>query len=493
MAVLNDKQRQIGKDNYEQAVRVTRRQVLTGAVGVPAMAASMYYGYEKVHGKPVKTGIIGTGNQGNYAHISQSNPDYIEFTAFCDIRPSSVKRARRTFAEKYGRDQAKKIKYYEKWEDLIADPEIEMVIVVLPLHLHARVTIAALKAGKHVLCEKLMAKNVAECTAMVKTADAEKKLLAIGHQRHYSYLYHNCLSLIQREDKGVLGDIRHIRAWWHRNSTNNGAPGAEKGFTDGWKPAILPEDNNDALAQKFGYKDAEQMVRWRLDNATGGGLIVELGSHQLDAASIFLGMKHPVAVQGVGKVSFFEDDREVFDHIFLMYEYGEDADDAVVTYSSIMTNAFDGYGEQVMGTKGTLVVQQENDAYVFKEGAGKDTRVRWAEGRVSRPVVEAGSTKAWAVGTDTPDTLTSRGYREEQEHMAWLIRNPDKIQWPSEDEKTKDFHPDLRYFPRCHGRVGLDDAVIALCSNLAMEKQKRIVFKKEWFDPYSASVPENEV
>lgn len=489
MAVLNSKQRQIGKDNFEQAVRVSRRQVLTGVVGVPAMAASMYYGYDKVQGKPVKAGIIGTGNQGNYAHISQSNPDYIEFVAFCDIRPSQVNRARRTLAEKYGNKEAQQVKYYEKWQDLIADKDIELVIIALPLHLHKEVTVAALKADKHVLCEKLMAKTVEECKEMVRTADEEQKLLAIGHQRHYSYLYHNCLSLIQREDKAVLGDIRHIRAWWHRNSTGNGAPGAESGFTDGWKPAILPEDNDDALAQKYGYKDAEQMVRWRLDNATGGGLIVELGSHQLDAASIFLGKKHPVAVQGVGKVSFFKDDREVFDHIFLTYEYGDDANNAVVSYSSIMTNAFDGYGEQVMGTKGTLIVHQEQDAYVFKEGGGKDTRINWAEARVSRPVVEAGSTKAWGVGTDTPDTLTSRGYREEQEHMAWLIRNPDKIDMPSKDNP----HPDLRFAPRCHGRVGLDDAIIALCSNLAMEKQKRIVFKKEWFDPYSASVPENEV
>jgi len=130
-----------------------------------------------------------------------------------------------------------------------------------------------------------------------------------------------------------------------------------------------------------------------------------------------------------------------------------------------------------------MIVQEERDAYVFREAPGllsKDTRVSWAEQRMERPATQAGSTKQWATGVDVADTMTSRGYREEQEHLAYLIRNPELYQTKKE-------------LPRCSGRVGLADAVVALCSNLAMKKQKKSVFKPEWFEAESDSVPETEV
>jgi hypothetical protein len=128
-----------------------------------------------------------------------------------------------------------------------------------------------------------------------------------------------------------------------------------------------------------------------------------------------------------------------------------------------------------------MVIEKEANAYVFREGAGaKDTRINWAENRLSQPTMDSGSTAAWGSAVGTPDTLTSRGYREEQEHLAWLIR----------EIKT----PDGKHKPRCDGEVALADAVVALCSNLAMEKKKRIELKDEWFDPNLLDrVPEDEV
>ena len=471
--VLNSQQRQIGKDNYEDAVRITRRQLLAGAAVVPT-AAAMYWGYKELTGDPVRVAVIGTGDQGT-AHIKSMNPAYLKMVAFSDIRPSNQKAARDLLDKKFGPD-AKGIKLYEDYHELLADPNVEMVIIAVPLFQHAEVSIAALRAGKHVLCEKLMAKTVTECKDMVREADKAKRLLAIGHQRHYSYLYANCLSIIEQNE--ILGDIRHIRAFWHRNQTGYGAKGAEMGTEDSWsgKKKLLPEDAN-VDVKKYGYESLDELVHWRIRGRTGAGLMAELGSHQLDAASIFLGKVHPIAVQGTGVKSFFKDNREIEDHIFLAFEFpGE----VVVTYSSISTNAFDGYGEQVMGTKGTMVVQEEKDAYLFSEmpgGAGKDTRITWAENRISRPTTEAGSSTQWVASVDVPDTLTSRGYREEQEHLAWIIRNGGV---------------DCEQKPRCNGRVALIDAAIALTANLAMKHKQRIAFKPEWFDPASDAAPEKD-
>ncbi|HOW70792.1 MAG TPA: Gfo/Idh/MocA family oxidoreductase [Phycisphaerae bacterium] len=490
--VLNSKQRQIGKDNFNDAVQVTRRQFLATAGLVPT-AAAMYFGYKHLEGNPVKAGIIGTGDQGNYAHLSQSNPEFIRFIAFSDIRPSSVKRTWKTLQDMYGKE-ANQVKFYEKYQELLDNPDIELVVIALPLHLHAPVTIEALKKGKHVLCEKLMAKTVDECKKMVQAADDNKRLLAIGHQRHYSYLYANALSIIQQ---GILGDIKHIRALWHRNQTGGGAPDGTTGKYDSWSLArqVAEEDKSIApeILKESGYENLEHLLRWRINEKTGGGLMVELGSHQLDAASIFLDKEHPKSVQGVGVNAYFKDGRQVYDHVYLIYEFPKDV---VLTYSSIGTNTLDGYGETVLGPKGTLIIDQERDAYLFKEpglkddrltgeaiekmvtNAEKDTRMTWAENRMSRPAAESTSTAAWGSGIGAADTLTSRGYREQQEHLCWIIRNGGV---------------DCEQKPRCNGRVAMGDAVVTLASNIAMKLGKRVEFKKEWFDVASNATPEADL
>src|SRR5205823_1325373 len=114
-------------------------------------------------------------------------------------------------------------------EDLLANPDIEMVVIALPLHLHAEASIKAMRAGKHVLCEKLMGRTIAQCKEMIRVGDETGKLLAIGHQRHYNLLYAQVLELIR---SGVLGDVKHIRALWHRNQSRS----------DGWRKPVPAED-----------------------------------------------------------------------------------------------------------------------------------------------------------------------------------------------------------------------------------------------------------
>ena len=89
--------------------------------------------------------------------------------------------------------------------------------------------IKAMRAGKHVLTEKLMAQTVGKCKEMARVAAAEDKILATGHQRHYSILYANAVDTIRR---GLIGDIHHIRAQWHRGNK----PGS-----DSWQPPLPTE------------------------------------------------------------------------------------------------------------------------------------------------------------------------------------------------------------------------------------------------------------
>ena len=394
--LLNEQQRQAGRDNFASALRLTRRDMLMGAAGLPAVTA-FYWGYGSLKGSPVKTAIIGTGGQGR-SLINSINPDYLDVRAFSEIRPSNQRKGREALQAKYG-SRARDIELVEDYHKLLDRDDIEMVMIALPLHLHAPATIEAMEKGRHVLCEKLMARTVTDCKRMVRAAERTGRLLAIGHQRHYSYLYANALEIVKQRE--FLGDIRHIRAFWHRNQTEGGRSDANTGRYDTWFAGVPPEDKDVDLA-KYGYRSREEMVRWRLYQRTGAGLMAELGSHQLDACGILLSAVlgkgdghpvHPAAVSGAGVNSFFTDGREVEDHVYLTYEYPQNV---VVTYSSISTNEIDSYGEQIMGTKGTLAILSEKDVMLFREKTLKDTRVTWAEQRIAQPSTTSTSTVKWA-------------------------------------------------------------------------------------------------
>jgi predicted dehydrogenase len=545
---LSDEQKKIGKENFNDAVGVTRRDFLTGTVAAGlatgAGLGSIYFGYGKSVGDPLRIGVIGTGDEGSVL-LGAHNPDYLNVVAIADIRPYNVFRAfhgdmsspsayqaRPGLMAKYQwstEDEArKKVKVYGAYEELLADKDIEAIVIALPLHLHAPAAIKAMRAGKHVLTEKLMGHSIHECKEMGRVSEETGKILATGHQRHYSILYDNAVYTIGKA--GLIGDVHSIRAQWHRGNL----PGK-----DSWKPP-LPGD--DELAKKLvswkrardsakpaeieawtkkvaqleaqisdevvdaaahGYTQMtlpdgatrsplEELIRWRLWNRTGGGLMAELGSHQLDAAGIFVSAMHgegkkvkPLTVTAVGNRSIFPADREVDDHVYCMYEYpapGYEEDSnkkIVVTYSSINGNGFGGYGEVVMGTKGTLILENERDVMLYKDSA-RDTRVTVKKGKDGAPTLDTtesggGGGVAAATGGDSK-APPSRGYTEEMEHWAWCIRNP---------------APENQ--PRCKPEVALADAVIALVSNIALANpttQPRIEFKPEWFDIGSDETPE---
>jgi predicted dehydrogenase len=508
---------------------LTRRDLLKGTLAAVPLAtlsaAAVYFGYESLKGNPVKAGLIGAGDEGGVL-VGSHNPDFLEFVAYSDIRPYNQKRImdgegkppRWGFKYFYGQDAEKKIKKHENYKDLLDDPKIEAVVIALPLHLHAQVAIEAMRAGKHVLCEKLMAWNVSQCKAMIKVAEETDRVLTIGHQRHYSLLYAHAVEVLKA---GTLGDVRHIRALWHRNNAwpklndKGEVVKDEHGvvYHDGWHPPVRAEDREklEADIKKHGYKSMEELVRWRLFNRTGGGLMAELGSHQLDACSIFLGKVHPLAVSGVGGKFFYRDEREVDDHVYVTFEFPgpgyfrkdndgkptrevKDADDrVVVTYSSINTNTFEPYGECVMGHKATLVVEAEATALLIPErdpnakAGDRPTGAAVSSAGGGKPALESsGSTGAVAPPTLVAGAPVSRGYTEEMAHFAFCVREHQKAKDKEEKEKW-------RLTPRCHGKVAMADAIIALTSNLAMKKRQRIEFKEEWFDPKSSEVPDKEM
>jgi predicted dehydrogenase len=577
---LSPEQKAAGKANYEQAVgdlarggrmpktmavggappenpaNPTRRDALRAGLAAGAVipvSAAVYFGYDSWKGnKAVKTALIGCGDEGGVL-VGEHNPEFNEIVAVCDIRPTNLERVfkgdtgpRKGLNKIYGEQTAKGIRQYDNLDALLADKAslgLEAVVIATPLNTHDVITKKCMDAGLHVLCEKLMARTIGRCKDMIKTAKEKGLLLSIGHQRHYSPLYAQALEVL---NSGILGDIKMIRALWHRNNSwpASYSDSEKAGFAleyglphyvDGWfKP--VPKKDDDALKgkldalgfgdpKKYGFKDVGELVRWRISQAAGGGLMAELGSHQLDASSIILGHVRPLAVTGVGGKWFYgpgRNDRESMDSVFVTYEFpgpthpkggkgGANADDiVVVTYSSMNTNEFESYGEWVMGSKGTMFLEKEASVYLWREkdktkrgdaaAGGRDTRVVVTAGGGGRPAMDASST--WGgggtatltkgpAGTSEWDT-TVRGYRTEMEHFAYCLRRWQERKEPVSYEVGPDGHT-LKHadiLPRCHGEVAMADAVIALAANKAMKTRTRIEFEDGWFDPASPATPE---
>ncbi|MSQ92962.1 MAG: Gfo/Idh/MocA family oxidoreductase [Gemmataceae bacterium] len=522
---MTPEQKETGKGNFARVVGklaeadqqahapqgITRRRFMQGLVAAGAtvpVSAAAYFGYRS-HGfpgttRPVKAAIIGCGDEGGVL-VGAHNPNFVKFVAYSDIRPYNQKRIfageptgpRLGFNHHYGADAKRTIRLEEDYHAILRDPEIEMVVIALPLNLHAKVTIEALEAGKHVLCEKLMAWNITQCKQMIRAADRANRLLSIGHQRHYSMLYAHANEVV---NTGVLGDIKHIRALWHRNNVRpnpDTASNRDRPMLDSWWPNIPADDRNLSLEtiRAAGFKDLNELVRWRLYTRTGGGLMAELGSHQLDACSIFLGKKKPLSVTAVGGTHFYQDNREVEDHVYCIYEFpglnyndrdprSRKNDIITVTYSSISTNGFEPYGECIMGSKGTLIVETEQNAYLYGL-AGRSTQVT-ATAASGGTIVDASSTapadaRASAAGQSAAaltgqnavgHNAPSRGYREEMEHLAYCIRMREEGMEADRDQLK----------PRCDGRAAMADAIIALTANQAMKNRARIDFRREWFE-----------
>mgnify|MGYP001949979436 CR=1 FL=1 len=203
----------------------------------------------------VRVGVIGLGMGRTHLRNYLKSPR-AEVVAVADLIEERREAAKQEFAV---------AKAYEHYEDLLADPEIDAVSVALPNALHAPVSIAAMKAGKHVLCEKPMAMNVAEAEEMAAVAKQTGRTFMM----HFNSRFSKEAQWLKRHiDAGNLGRIYYARTGYIRQ---RGIPKLGGWFT------------NKAMS--------------------GGGPLIDLGVHQLDLTLWLMG--HP-KVERVSGMTFAE-------------------------------------------------------------------------------------------------------------------------------------------------------------------------------------------
>lgn len=200
----------------------------------------------------IKVAVVGCGNIANY-HLNgyKALEDKVEIYAFCD---RNIDRAKEK-AQKFGVPESR---VFTDVHELVKLKEIDAVSVCTWNNAHAECTIAALNAGKHVICEKPMAMNAKEAQEMLDAAKKNNKLLMIGFVRRFG---NDCELLKQFVDEGLFGDLYFGKVNYCRR---NGCPG-------GW------------------FSDKE---------LSGGGPLIDLGVHVIDYARYVMGGHKPVSVYG---------------------------------------------------------------------------------------------------------------------------------------------------------------------------------------------------
>jgi predicted dehydrogenase len=144
--------------------------------------------------KKLRWGLIGCGDiaRKRVAPAFRDLPD-------CEL--VAVNRARAKLAESFAREFGAQ-RWYDDWRALLADDEVDAIYIATPVYLHAEQTIQAARAGKHVLCEKPMAMDVAECDAMIKAAEDNHVQLGIAYYRHFYPVIHRIKALIAAGEIG---------------------------------------------------------------------------------------------------------------------------------------------------------------------------------------------------------------------------------------------------------------------------------------------------
>ena len=454
--------------------KLDRRDVLKGLSTVPALGL-FGYAWQKQRqyqqatidasaAAPVASGnlqeiniaLLGAGAQGQVLTDAMLRIPGLRFRAVCDVWTE--------YNQKRVVNQLRKFKHevngYEDYREMLdKEKELDAVVIATPDFWHSPHAVACLEAGKHVYCEKEMSNTLEGARAMVAAVRKTGKLLQIGHQRRSNPRYLHCYEKLLGEAK-LLGRIVTINGQWNRAVTPDlGAPDRY----------AIPE----ARLKQYGFKDMHQFRNWRWYKGLGGGPIVDLGSHQIDIYTWFLGANPSHVMASGGQLFYDPKTHEWYDTAMVVYDYNTPAGPVKAYYQTQTTNGSQGYFENFMGDQGTLLIS-ESEAHGAK--LYRDTNApawdTWVQkGYITAPKVQEMKEKTEGV-TDVRESVSP------DEHKVSIV-----LRDPYHQPHLQNFFNAVRGQGtlNCPAEIGYESAVSVLKVNEAIEANSRLSFKPEDF------------
>ena len=228
----------------------------------------------------VGTAVIGVGNRGSYLLGAVMKQPEAQVVAICDNKPDCLDKAA-TAAARFNPATT------SDWRKVLDRKDVEAVYIATPPHLHAEMAAAALRAGKHVYCEKPVGVTAAQVRELVKVAKSSKTVFVSGQQMRS---FKQIGEAVRKIREGAIGDVIWVKAQRHGS-------------------ADLPHDSSSA--------------DWYFDVSKSGGYLIEMSVHNLDACNWAIGSR-PVRACGFGGIQLYKNDppgRSILDCGSLTYEY----------------------------------------------------------------------------------------------------------------------------------------------------------------------------
>lgn len=279
--------------------------------GAPWLSSCTPERIREISGEKARIALIGTGSRGQYHIHNLLLIPHARIVALCDCYEPNLQAAAALCPG---------AKLYRDYRKLLEDKDIDGVIISTPLGSHAAITLDALSAGKHVFCEKAMARTLDECKAVYDAYRKSDKVLYFCMQRMFDEKYLQGMKLLH---EGLIGEIVGMRCHWFRNAD--------------WRREVPSPE-------------LERQINWRLYKEHSGGLMTELACHQIEVCNLAVG-RIPQSISGMGDIVYWKDGREVYDSVNVIYRY---ADGRKINYESLISNKFNGMEDQILGKKGTM-------------------------------------------------------------------------------------------------------------------------------------------
>jgi len=409
----------------------------------------------------INVGLLGCGAQGQVLMNACLKIPGVRFKAVCDIWTAwNQKRVSRILkAYKHVNNT-----YVDYKEMLAKEKDLDAVIIATPDFWHSEHTVACLEAGLNVYCEKEMSNTLEGARKMLDAAKKSGKLLQIGHQRRSNPRYIHCYDKLINGAK-LLGKITCINGQWNRSK----AACEDLGFP---KNAVIEQET----LKKYGFESMQQFRNWRWYKGLGGGPIVDLGSHQIDIFSWFLGT-NPKTVMASGGIDYWKG-HDWYDNVMAIYEYQLGDNTVRAFYQTITTNSSQGYFETFMGDEGTLLISEAaGRGTIYREAwVPAENWEKWVKmGFIKEPVEEKEEEKPAGEGVldvretpkppsyDIPVTMDNKLYHQPHlENFFDAVRGKAKLNCPAE--------------------IGYETAVTVLKVNEAVAAGRKLEFKPGEFE-----------
>jgi predicted dehydrogenase len=406
----------------------------------------------------VNIALLGAGAQGQVLTEAMLRIPGLRFRAVCDIWTEYNQRRVVNTLRKFKHE----VNAYEDYREMLdKEKELDAVIIATPDFWHAQHAVDCLKAGKHVYCEKEMSNTLEGARTMVLAARETGKLLQIGHQRRSNPRYLHCYHKLITEAK-LLGRIVTVYGQWNR------AVSADLGAPDRY---VIPQDR---LAQ-YGFKDMHQFRNWRWYKGKGGGPIVDLGSHQIDIYSWFLGANPSGVMASGGQLYYDPATHEWYDTVMAIYDFDTPLGPARAYYQTQTTNGSQGYFENFMGDQGTLLISESEVNYAGQMYRDPNAPAwdEWIQkGYISAPKEQAVKAKDDAAIADVRESVSP-----DQHNVPVSLRDP------YHQPHLQNFFDAVRGKAtlNCPSEVAYETAVAVLKVNEAIEAKSHLSFKPEDF------------